>query len=71
MAVTNSQTVITRYPTVGDLLSCRGPRIEAVVGPKQTSLGEGYFTTSSYELLDGSGGEVARWQTTRLHFDPA
>lgn len=71
LAVTNSQTFIARYPRIGDLLSCRGPRIDAVTGPKKTSLGEGFFTTSTYELVDESGGEVARWETTRLHFKPA
>jgi len=70
LAVTSSETTVYRYPRVGDLLSCYGPMIESVVGPKKTSLGMGYFSTSTYSLQDEQGQPVASWRTTRLHFAP-
>lgn len=70
VAVTNSDTTIRRYPRVGDLLTCFGPKIEAIVGPKKTGLGEGFFTTSEYVLRDDANDIVAKWRTTRLHFAP-
>ena len=71
LAVTGSETTVHRYPRVGDQLSCRGPRIESIVGPKKTALGMGYFTTSRYRLVDVRGEEVATWTTSRIHFAPA
>ena len=70
IVVTNAEATVDRYPRVGDQLSCVGPVIESIVGPKTTALGEGYFSTSVYRLLDRAGAQVARWRTTRLHFAP-
>ncbi len=71
LAVTGSDTTVNRYPRMGDLLCCQGPTIESIVGPKKTSLGEGFFSTSSYKLVDAKGEQVAAWTTTRIHFAPA
>lgn len=70
IVVTNAEVTLDRYPRVGDRLSCVGPVIESIVGPKATALGEGYFSTSVYRLLDQAGAQVAHWRTTRLHFAP-
>lgn len=70
IVVTNAEVTLDRYPRVGDRLSCVGPVIESIVGPKATALGAGYFSTSVYRLLDQAGAQVAHWRTTRLHFAP-
>lgn len=69
--VTNATARLERYPRVGDILTCAGPTIEAITGPKRTALGPGFFTEASYRLFDQAAETVATWKTTRLYFAPA
>lgn len=69
-AVTNGEYVFHRYPRAGDLLSIEEPVIESIVGPKTTSLGEGYFITQSQRVLDEGGAEICVMRHSSIAFKP-
>jgi uncharacterized OB-fold protein len=66
---TNCEQSYDRYLTIGDELSVT-TRLESVVGPKQTGVGEGYFVTTRNVWRDARGEQVATMLFRVLKFRP-
>ena len=47
-------------------MACRS----SIVGPKMTSLGEGYFITQSQRVLDEGGAEICVMRHSSIAFKP-
>ena len=71
IAVTTGEAEFARQLTIGDQLSYSSRRVESVVGPKRTALGEGYFLTTSVDVRDQAAALVCRMRFTHLCFRPA
>ncbi|BAL87125.1 hypothetical protein AMIS_19050 [Actinoplanes missouriensis 431] len=63
VVATDSEQVYHRYPRVGEEISVRS-RLESVVGPKRTALGEGWFVTTRSTWF--SGAEPVASMTFRI-----
>jgi acyl dehydratase len=69
--VTNEKFEYRRYLRLGDRPIFHSPVIKAIVGPKQTKLGEGFFITLDSTVTDASGEVVAVGEQRYLRFRPA
>lgn len=69
-AVTNGEVEFVRQMRVGDRLVYSNAKVEAVVGPKKTALGTGYFVTTSSRVRDLQGEDVCRMRFVIYHSKP-
>ncbi|MSR97803.1 MaoC family dehydratase [Arthrobacter sp. BL-252-APC-1A] len=59
-----------RYLVPGDILTA-AEKVESLVGPKQTGLGEGYFITTLTTYTDQKGERVGTMRFRTLWYNPA
>ncbi len=69
VVATNCEQKYFRYLKLGDLISL-SDRLESIVGPKTTALGEGYFVTVLHTYRDQDAEVVAEMRFRLLKFKP-
>jgi acyl dehydratase len=71
LLVAGGEIELGRYPRVGDRLLFSDTRVELILGPMRTALGEGYFVTYSMKVKDQDDLPVAAMRVTFFNFSPA
>lgn len=71
LAGVGGEIKLLRYPRVGEQLFYSDSKIGSIKGPKQLSVGEGYFTVGTVFVKNQDGELIAEMSNTRMDFAPA